>query len=190
MKTLCQVMHPDAVYVHPFERGGDAQQQQHQEQIRASSRPQTSHGFTPNDTDWKLLALAATRSKQQQQQHQHHHQPQSVSATNLALQRSSSALNPLSNSRDIENTLTAAAAAAGMDSAAALQHSSSQRHNTPRVAAGWTMAELCHIKARHCHRDLTFGAWHVTRAQGNMTRSSGHNPVVSEELLLRCGQVW
>ena len=153
-KTLCQVMHPDAVYLHPFERDGGAQQQQ-QEQTRAvSSRPQTSHGFTPNDTDWKLLALAATGSKQRRQQQQQQQLLQNVSATNLAVQRSSSALNPLSNSRDIENTLTAAAASAGMDSAAELQHSSLQRHNTPRVAAGWTMAELCHIKALHFHMIL------------------------------------
>ncbi len=149
MHNSRQVMHPDAAYVHPFDRGAHAhQQQQHQQQRDAAtpvtSRPQTSQGFKPNDTDWRLLALASTKRTQQLHRHQ------SESAANLAVQRSSSALNPLSNERDIENTLSAAAAASGLQSAAALQTASMQRHNSPRAAAGWTVAELCHIKVKLC----------------------------------------
>ncbi len=148
--NLRQVMHPDAAYVHPFERGAHAQQQQQQQHhhqqtdadIPVNSRPQTSQGFKPNDTDWRLLALASTKRTQQLHRHQ------SESAANLAVQRSSSALNPLSNERDIENTLSAAAASSGLQSAAALQTASMQCHNSPRAAAGWTVAELCHIKVK------------------------------------------
>jgi hypothetical protein len=99
-----------------------------------------------------LLALASTKRKQQQQQQQ------SISTINLAKNRSSSALNPLSNSRDIENTLAAAAAAAGVASAGQLQDMKlQQRHNTPRAASGWTMAELLNIKV-NC-------VWRVARGE-------------------------
>lgn len=142
----CQVMPADAVYRHPFERSEQGQQQQQLplNSTSVSSRPPTSHGSEPNATDWRLLALSATRSKQQQQQ-------QSLSAANLNAQRSCSALNPLSNSRDLHNTLSAAAAAAGV-TAAALDSSRMQgQHNTPRVAAGWTVAEIYNIKVlRRC----------------------------------------
>jgi CHASE3 domain sensor protein len=139
-------MPPDAVYVHPFESGGYTQQQQQQQQsatVADPPRPRTSLGLEPTEVDWRLLALASTKKKQQQQQQQQ----QSISAVNLAKDRSSSALNPLSNSRDIDVTLSAAAAAAGASSAAHLQDlTRQQRHNTPRAAAGWTAAELLNIK--------------------------------------------
>jgi hypothetical protein len=136
-------MPADAVYRHPFERSEHEQQQLQEHTMAASSRPTTSHGSEPNATDWRLLALSATRSKQQQQQQQ---QQQTISAANLNVQRSCSALNPLSGSRDLHNTLSAAAATAGV-SAAALDSSRAQgQHNTPRAAAGWTVAELYHIK--------------------------------------------
>jgi hypothetical protein len=139
-------MPPDAVYVHPFESGGYTQQQQHQQQQQTatdSPRPRTSLGLVPTEVDWRLLALASTKKKQQQQQ-----QP-NIAGVNLAKHRSSSALNPLSNSRDIENTLAAAAAAAGVSSAGQLQDlTRQQRHNTPRAAAGWTAAELLNIKVQ------------------------------------------
>ena len=95
-------MDADAIYTHPFE-SSTRDQQERQVPAAAAPRPHTSHSVAPNETDWKLLALSASRSKQQQQTN--------VSAANLAKNRSSSALNPLSGARDIENTLAAAAAA-------------------------------------------------------------------------------